>query len=144
MISRKWTSLAMCLIAAPAIAGTWEYRGGPGGGGAFHTVSAIGNNVWVTGDVGGAWKSADGGVSWTPIALQSAGLRKTHLTAVLMLASDTVIVGDDGDGLWRTTNGGTTFTRVLSENCYPNALIRAGTGNVLFAATQASFNDTTQ
>jgi photosystem II stability/assembly factor-like uncharacterized protein len=75
------------------------------------TVYAIGN----VSDMGawGAYKSTDGGQTWTRLAVDLGAGSYVDLV-INPLAPDTVYVGTD-DGLYRTTDGGVTWTRAAGS-----------------------------
>lgn len=114
---------ALILLATVLLPGTgravlsWK-SSGPGGGGAFASPSvSAGGSVIVGSDLAGAYRSTNGGVSWSVIGINK-GLHSTHVDAVVHHPSidGTVFLGAD-NGIYRSTNcdtspvGACTFSR---------------------------------
>lgn len=74
-------------------------------GGDLHTLTAVGNRLYVTGHEG-AGVSADGGKSWLPIA----SLKNTDVMGWSETSTGFLVGGHPG--LFQSTDGGTTFTKV--------------------------------
>lgn len=60
----------------------------------------------------GAFKSVDGGASWTPLSIQPV----VWCLAVDPARQDVVYAGVNGDGVFKSTDAGTTFARVGSPD----------------------------
>ncbi len=97
----------------------WQYFGS-GGGGAFQFVAAAPtqpNRVYCGIDVGGIYRSDDGGIHWYPIY---AGLRYTggnpaqrvFSIAVSHQNPDVFYIWTGYGGLWKTTDGGFSYEQV--------------------------------
>ncbi len=87
--------------------------------------------LFVASNGNGAFRSADGGASWTPIE----GLGTT-VWSVLVDPDDgnVVYAGSNGDGVYKSTDGGVTFARVGSPEVGV-IMTLAKSGGRLFAGT---------
>lgn len=144
----RWTILialaAADLFATSAHAALRWTPSGPGGGGALASpsVSATGSTVIIGSDLGGAYRSTDGGISWTVIGAGNR-LYSTHVDAVVDHPSldGTVFLGTD-NGVYRSTNctpaGDCTFTLTRFENSAGKKVNRLVTalGIILVRPTQ--------
>jgi len=110
--------LAVVQLCGSAHAGLSWQPSGPGGGGALASPSvSVGGSVIIGSDLAGAYRSTDGGVSWSAIGVVT-GLLSTRVDAVVHHPSidGTVFLGTD-NGIYRSTNcatspaGACTFTR---------------------------------
>lgn len=113
---------ALILLATILLPGTADAElswrsSGPGGGGALASPSvSVGGSVIIGSDLAGAYRSTDGGASWSALSVNN-GLHSTHIDAVVHHPSmdGTVFLGAD-NGIYRSTNcttspaGACTFT----------------------------------
>lgn len=114
--------LAYCLaFSQSASSATLRWAAsGPGGGGALASAAqSVNGSVIVGSDLGGAYRSVNGGASWSVIGRRK-GVTSTHVDAVVFHPSldGTVFLGT-GSGVFRSTNcetapaGVCTFDNVL-------------------------------
>lgn len=78
-------------------------------------IVVLGTGEYTTGSLGdGAFRSTNGGATWSRIATSTVGRRCSGL-AVSTASSD--VIHFTGDlGYWRTTNGGASWTRIISAS----------------------------
>ncbi len=97
----------------------------------YITVDPGNPSVVYAGTAGeGGFRSADGGVTWTPLAID------TTVWQLIVDPSDSSVVyaGSNGNGVYKSTDGGTTFARIGSPHVgVVYSLARSG--NRLYAGT---------
>ncbi|MFF7642985.1 WD40/YVTN/BNR-like repeat-containing protein [Streptomyces canus] len=100
-------------------------------GGDLHTVTVIGNRLFVGGHAAVA-VSRDGGKQWKDVSsLQGADAMGWAQTP------DAVLVGGH-PGLFRSTDGGVTFTKVTGAGAVADAHALGGTGKTLYVGSPES------
>ena len=95
------------------------------------TVIRENPNVVYAGTAGeGGFRSADGGVTWTPLAIETT----VRQLIVDPMDSNVCYAGSNGDGVDKSTDGGVTFARIGSPHVgVVHALAKSG--NRLYAGT---------
>lgn len=100
-------------------------------GGDLHTVTVIGNRLFVGGHAAVA-VSRDGGKQWKDVSsLQGADAMGWAQTP------DAVLVGGH-PGLFRSTDGGATFTKVTGAGAVADAHALGGSGKTLYVGSPES------
>ncbi|MEU0023576.1 hypothetical protein ABZ173_38795 [Streptomyces rochei] len=100
-------------------------------GGDLHTVSVLGNRLFVGGHAAVA-VSGNGGKSWTDVpSLRDADAMGWAAT------KDAVLVGGH-PGLYRSTDGGTTFTKVTGKGAVGDVHGIGGSGDTVYIASPES------
>ncbi len=99
--------LLLWLLAAPSFAAAWRPLGPFGGSiGTLDVAPSDPQRVYATLGGDGAFRSADGGVSWTPI---HPGITNSN-AAVDPVHPDTVYLATQPGGLQKSTDGGAHWT----------------------------------
>lgn len=106
--------------------GTMNLGIGTGGLGIGNITAVSGTTAWIsafpaTGNLGGIWKTTDGGTTWTKQTTASFNTGTDSFTNWVHFfdANNGVCQGDPAGGyfeIYTTSNGGTTWTRVPSAN----------------------------
>ena len=130
---------------------------GPARGG--RSIAAAGsdarpNEYWFGATGGGAWKTTDGGTTWTPMTDGKISSSSIGALAVCQSNPDVVYIGGgetefrgniiQGDGVYRTTDGGVTWTHLGLKDSQAVARLRIHPANcdtVYAAVLGPSYND---
>jgi hypothetical protein len=121
----------LCALPGAAIAALSWSSSGPGGGGALASPSvSVNGSVIVASDLGGVYRSTDGGANWSAIG-NNKGLQSTHVDALAHhpTIDGTVFLGAEG-GIYRSTNcdtsaGACTFTKPALPGATSSTLVTA-------------------
>ncbi|MFT4532150.1 MAG: hypothetical protein ACI9T8_000161 [Candidatus Saccharimonadales bacterium] len=111
----------------------------PGGGGYFMRVS-IGpdGTIIAASDLGGIFRSADNGQSWTQHG-KNSGYLDTHVRSVAHHPTDSniVLAGSSSDGIYLSENGGLTYSNVFAGEkiCFIAAM-----GDTMYASQATAWN----
>jgi hypothetical protein len=114
----------------------------PGGGGAFTCVGAGPTGIILVGsDIGGAYRSDDGGATWKSIGYLNSGLTKSHISSVAFDPGDAQIVYLGGeDGLFRSSDAGQTFSLRLSGGIWSAVAVSPSDPYTVYAAKHSTYN----
>ncbi|HEX8659895.1 MAG TPA: hypothetical protein VF690_20295, partial [Hymenobacter sp.] len=106
---------AATVVSLPAQAQTFKAVPLDGGGWFSGFAQADNGRLYGYGDVFGAWRSDDGGTSWSYLnwAIPGGDIAGTGM-AVQKNNAD-VVYYCTGGALWKSTNGGTTWKALLSD-----------------------------
>jgi hypothetical protein len=77
----------------------------------FHAVTVVGNDVWAGGSEASLFHSADGGASWSRVALPT---NRPATPTITRIAFDDALhgtVGADNAATWTTADGGRTWSQ---------------------------------
>lgn len=97
-------------------------------GGDLHTLTAIGDRLYVTGHEG-AGVSADGGKSWLPIA----SLENTDVMGWSKTSTGFLVGGHPG--LFQSTDGGATFTKIAFYGAASDVHSIGASGDTVYLAS---------
>ena len=136
-LRRGGTALAVAVVAAGGI--LWVTRDGSGGasarsatepfvGGDLHTVSVVGDRLFVGGHAAAA-VSSNGGSTWKDVPSLSGADPMGWAST-----SDAVLVGGH-PGLFRSADGGATFTKVTGAGAVSDAHAIGATGDTVYVAS---------
>ena len=99
--------------------------GAPTVGGDLHTITSVGDALFVGGHAAGA-VSRDGGKTWSEVpSLEGADAMGWAVT------SDAVLAGGH-PGIYRSTDQGATFTQVTGDAAVPDAHALGGAGSTVY------------
>lgn len=141
-----WRIIILAAIAALAIAaddpslaahrtyGPWHSAVIGGGGFLQHLVWAPADprRAYLSSDVGGCWRSDDGGTTWRMLLTDMPSEPQSYAVRGLVVdprRSDTVLIAVDS-GVWRSQDGGRTWARTLTAAWRGNGKHR-GAGRIL-------------
>lgn len=77
----------------------------------FHAVAVVGNDVWAGGSEANLFHSADGGASWTRVALPTNGPAAPTVTRITFDDALHGTVGADNATTWTTADGGRSWSQ---------------------------------
>ncbi|OYV71952.1 MAG: hypothetical protein B7Z72_05850, partial [Gemmatimonadetes bacterium 21-71-4] len=167
--NRSWTSLGLAAVALLAIGArppahppvrpdllaglVWRNVGPLRAGRVASVTGAIGEpGVFYFGSpAGGAWKTSNAGITWTPIfdavkSVSSVGAIEVAPsdTSVIYIGTGDIITGgaiNEGNGVWKSTDAGTTWRHmgldatkqipsILVDPANPDLVMVAAQGNI--------------
>jgi photosystem II stability/assembly factor-like uncharacterized protein len=82
---------------------TWQSL--PVAGSPFRAITALGNDIWVGGNVGALYHSADAGQSWAKVALVSTD----DVTHIKFFDAQNGLLNTANGQVWSTSDGGRTW-----------------------------------
>jgi photosystem II stability/assembly factor-like uncharacterized protein len=82
---------------------TWQSL--PVAGSPFHAITAVGDDIWVGGNAGALYHSADAGQSWTKIPLVSTD----DVTHVEFSDAQNGLLNTANGEVWTTSDGGRSW-----------------------------------
>ena len=134
---RRWAVVLVAALAVAGIAAFLALRGEETGGGDaaapvvggdLHTVTTVGDSLYVGGHAGVA-VSDDGGRQWRQVpSLEGADTMGWAQT------SDALLAGGH-PGLFRSTDGGASFERVTGSGELPDVHALGGAGDTVYAGS---------
>ena len=94
------------------------------------------NHILVGSPTGGAWKTTDGGTTWTPLSDFSDNMNMLSV-AIDPNNSSVYFLGTTA-GIYRSTNGGGTFTKVYNTSSIKKIMIKPDDSQIIIAATSSA------
>ena len=137
--------VALAFLAGPAsfsASGAVWTNVNPGGGGAFTAAAAGPTGILLVGsDIGGAYRSADGGVTWDNVGYLNGGLERTYIGAVAFDPEDPAIayLGLEG-GLYRSADTARTFSQVVAGGFWTAIAASPSDPATVYAARHSAYN----
>ena len=108
--------------------------------------SSDGSRLYARTDVGGAFRSDNGGANWNFIStyatsqaglmIQGIAIKPNDINTVLICCGTSYLDSDPNEGIWKSTDGGSTWSHVLQNvNFSGNDDIRWGGECIIFDPT---------